>query len=140
MPDEDIDDDKYFAEEIAAARHKELKDTLRELATAIGQPKEDKAVAEAIKKSAAASQLVADAIKAIPQPKTPDVNVQFDHKSFVTSMQAIKDEIVESNKSVVTALENKPMVDEFKISQDQWGGMKTAKVIYKKASEITFKK
>lgn len=128
-----------FDRQVDINQRKELNSTLGKLATAISLPKEDKILADAVKESIKVSQAVADAIRNIPQPKTPDVNVQFNHKEFVTSMDKIADRIEAAINKGVEAQENKLMVDEFKIQNtDNW--TKTAKVIYKKQSEITIKK
>lgn len=135
----EVDDDE--AEKIiAATRHKELKESLKGLATAISQ-KEDKAVADALKEAAKGSQAVAQAIRDIPKPETPDVNVQFDHEKFVISMDKIADRIEKAIEKGVTAQENKLMVDEFIISAYGYNGQeRKAKVVYTPANKITFKK
>lgn len=139
MADEIDDIDEIeFEKETAATRHKELKGALRGLATAISQ-KNDTKVAEAIKESANASQAVAEAIKNIPQPKSPDVKVQISQQEIVTSLEAICKRIEESNKTVVDALENKLMVDSFEFTMD-YGNYKTAKVNYKPMSQISISK
>lgn len=120
-------------------KHDEIIYSLGKLATAISQSKEDRAVADALKEAAKGSQAVAQAIRDIPKPETPDVNVQFDHEKFVTSMDKIADRIEKAIEKGVTAQENKLMVNEFNFVYDQ-GAIKTAKVIYIPANKISTKK
>jgi len=140
-----IEVDKEEADEIIAINTfkeiKGMKIALGNLATAISQPKEDKAVADALKEAAKGSQAVADAIKAIPKPETPDVNIQFDHEKFVTSMDKIADRIEKAIDKGVEAQKNKLMVDEFIISAHGYNGQdRTAKVVYKPMKDIIIKK
>ena len=128
-----IEVDKEEADEIIAVNTfkeiKGMKIALGNLATAIST-KEDKAVADALKEAAKGSQAVAQAIRDIPQPKSPDVNVQFDHEKFVTSMDKIADRIEKAIEKGVTAQENKLVVSEFNFVYD-YGNIRTAKVVYK---------
>lgn len=146
MPDKrKIEVDKEEADELIAVNTfkeiKGMKIALGNLANAISQPKEDKAVAEALKEAAKGSQAVAQAIRDIPKPETPDVNVQFDHEKFVTSMDKIADRIERAIEKGVAAQENKLMVDEFIISAYGYNGQdRKAKVVYTPANKITFKK
>lgn len=129
------------AEMLEDDKHDEIVGKLGQIATALSNPKEDKAVAEALKEAAKGSQAVAQAIRDIPKPETPDVNVQFDHEKFVTSMDKIADRIEKAIEKGVTAQENKLMVDEFIISSHGYNGMdRKAKVVYTPANKITFKK
>jgi len=137
-----IEVDKEEADEIIAVNTfkeiKAMKTALGNLATAISQ-KEDKQLSEALKESANATKQVAQAIRDIPKPETPDVNVQFDHEKFVTSMDKIVERIEKAIEKGVTAQDTKLMVDEFKIENGNYGA-KTVKVIYKPISQITIKK
>jgi len=137
-----IEVDKEEADEIIAVNTfkeiKAMKTALGNLATAISQ-KEDKQLSEALKEAAKGSQAVAQAIRDIPQPKSPDVNVQFDHEKFVTSMDKIADRIEKAIEKGVTAQNTKLMVDEFNFTYD-YGNIKTAKLIYKPMNQITIKK
>jgi len=92
-----------------------------------------------LKEAAKGSQAVAQAIRDIPQPKSPDVNVQFDHEKFVTSMDKIAERIEKAIEKGVTAQDTKLMVDEFNFTYD-YGNIKTAKLIYKPMSQITVSK
>lgn len=135
-------DDKEFEELLADRRHKEVTVALRGIATLLNKPeKEDKAVADAIRESAKAQQAVAQAIKDIPQPKTPDVKVQISQQEIVTSLEGICKRIEDSNKSVVEAMEKKLYVDTFKVTNSGYNGNeKTINVIYKPMNQITIKK
>jgi len=135
-------EDKEFEELLADRRHKEVTVALRGIATLLNKPeKEDKAVADAIRESAKAQQAVAQAIKDIPQPKTPDVKVQISQQEIVTSLEGICKRIEDSNKSVVEAMEKKLYVDTFKVTNSGYNGNeKTINVIYKPMNQITIKK
>ena len=135
-------DDKEFEDLLAEKRHKEVTVALRGIATLLNKPeKEDKAVADAIRESAKAQQAVAQAIKDIPQPKTPDVKVQISQQEIVTSLEGICKRIEDSNRAVVEAMEKKLYVDTFKVTNSGYNGNeKTINVIYKPANQVTIKK
>ena len=135
-------EDKEFEELLADRRHKEVTVALRGIATLLNKPeKEDKAVADAIRESAKAQQAVAQAIKDIPQPKTPDVKVQISQQEIVTSLEGICKRIEDSNKSVVEAMARKLYVDTCKVTNSGYNGNeKTINVIYKPMNQITIKK
>ena len=135
-------DDREYAELVAEQTQDELKamnKVLVKLANNLSQPKEDKAVSDAIKESAKASQEVAKAIRDIPQPKTPDVKINFDHENFVTSMGKIADRIEESNKKTREAFENRPIPTKFDVVNDGWN-LKTVNIVYTTADKLTYKK
>lgn len=132
-------DDKDFDELLAEKRHKEQTGLLKGIATSLNKP-QDNGVVDAIKESTKATAGLIEAVKSIPKPEKPEVNIEFSPKEIVSSLQVICDKIVASNEKVIAALENKQLVDEFKMQQDQWGTTKTIKVIYKKASEIAYPK
>ena len=132
---EDIEFDDLLAEK----RHKEVASALKGIATLLNKP-QDNGVVDAIKDSTKATAGLIEAVKSIPKPEKPEVNIEFSPKEIVSSLQVICDKIVASNEKVIAALENRELVDEFKLQQDQWGTTKTIKVIYKKASEIAYPK
>ena len=133
-------DDIEFDELLADKRHKEITGRLGKLADALNKPeKEDKAVADGLKEAARASQAIAQAIRDIPKPESPDVNVQFDHKSFVTSMDKIADRIEASINKGIEAGEKKLYVDKFKI-RNMGGGTHEADVFYKPLKDVIIKK
>jgi hypothetical protein len=138
----EVDDDE--AEKIiAATRHKELTGSLKGIATLLNKPeKEDKAVADAIKASTEATKGLIQAVKDMPQPEKPEVNVSISQQEIVNSLKGICKEICDSNERVIDAINNKQIVDSFDITQkDNWNtANRTVKVIYKPASQITIKK
>ena len=123
------DDEQFFAEELRAKQHKEQMGVLKGIATSLNKP-QDNGVVDAIKESVRATAGLVDAVKNMPKPEKPEVNIEFNAREIVSSLQAICDKIVDSNNKVVAALENKQLVDEFKISQDNWGKINTVKVVY----------
>lgn len=140
MPDEiEDDDEQFFAEELRAKQHKEQMGVLKGIATSLNKP-QDNGVVDAIKESVRATAGLVDAVKNMPKPEKPEVNIEFNAREIVSSLQAICDKIVDSNNKVVAALENKQLVDEFKISQDNWGKINTVKVVYTPANKITYSK
>ena len=114
------DDEQFFAEELRAKQHKEQMGVLKGIATSLNKP-QDNGVVDAIKESVRATAGLVDAVKNMPKPEKPEVNIEFNNK-------------------VVAALENKHLVDEFKISQDNWGKINTVKVVYTPANKITYSK
>lgn len=132
---EDIEFDELLAEK----RHRELKKNLGDIANALSKPKEDAKVSEAIEKSSQATVQLVQAIKELPKPQKPEVNVNFDHNSFVASMSKIADRIEQSNKTVVKALNDKPMATQFNVEYD-YGNLRTVKIVYTTADKLTFKK
>ena len=133
------DDEQFFAEELRAKQHKEQMGVLKGIATSLNKP-QDNGVVDAIKESVRATAGLVDAVKNMPKPEKPEVNIEFNAREIVSSLQAICDKIVDSNNKVVAALENKQLVDEFKISQDNWGKINTVKVVYTPANKVTIKK
>ena len=132
-------DEQFFAEELRAKQHKEQMGVLKGIATSLNKP-QDNGVVDAIKESVRATAGLVDAVKNMPKPEKPEVNIEFNAREIVSSLQAICDKIVDSNNKVVAALENKQLVDEFKISQDNWGKINTVKVVYTPANKITYSK
>lgn len=133
------DDEQFFAEELRAKQHKEQMGVLKGIATSLNKP-QDNGVVDAIKESVRATAGLVDAVKNMPKPEKPEVNIEFNAREIVSSLQAICDKIVDSNNKVVAALEKKQLVDEFKISQDNWGKINTVKVVYTPANKITYSK
>ena len=135
------DDEQFFAEELRAKQHKEQMGVLKGIATSLNKP-QDNGVVDAIKESVRATAGLVDAVKNMPKPEKPEIGraVQQECRDRSPSLQAICDKIVDSNNKVVAALENKQLVDEFKISQDNWGKINTVKVVYTPANKITYSK
>lgn len=133
-------DDREFDELLADKRHKELTGALKGIATLLNKPeKDDKAIVDAIKKQGDSLDKVAAAIQNQPKPEKPEVNVVTDNKEIIPLLKEINDGQLELKKVIKEASENKPMVDKFEI-RNLGGGTHEAKVIYKPASQITFKK
>lgn len=123
--------DSQFNEKLADKRHKELTGAMGKVISAVNQ-KEDKAVAEAIKENARATQGLVQVIKDIPKVETPQVNVDVNQKEVITSLEGICNKIIESNNKLIEAFNKRPVVEEFKLEKDNYGNTKTVKVIYKK--------
>lgn len=134
-----IEVDKEEADEIIAVNTfkeiKAMKTALGNLATALSQPNEDKAIVDAIKKQGEALDKVATAIQNQPKPEKPEVNVELNNTEVVTLLREVK----EGQIALKEAFENKLMVSEFNFVYD-YGSIKTAKVVYTPANKITFKK
>lgn len=131
-------DDIEFDDLLAEKRHRELTSSLKGIATLLNKPN-DNSISEALNKNAEATRGLIQAVKDIPKPEKPEVNVEISQQEIVTSLKTICKEICDSNDRVIEALANKPMVEEFKIQNtDNW--TKTVKVVYKPANQITFKK
>jgi seryl-tRNA synthetase len=137
MSDQSVDiEEQQFAEAIAKARHKEQMGVLKGIATLLNKPEkpnDDKQIIDAINKQGAAIEKVAAAIQ--NQPK-PEVNVGLDSMEIVTLLREVK----QGQVAIIEAFGNRPMVEKFDFEKDNWGGIKTAKVIYTPANQITIKK
>ena len=123
-------EDKEFNSLLAEKRHKEVATTLKNIAALL---KDDKEIVDAIKgQSSVMKEALKEAFKKLP---TPEVKIEMDNKEYASLvdkiMEKVIDKIEQANKKVITTLENKTLVDEFLISQDQWGIVKTVKVVYK---------
>ena len=144
MPDEIIDiEEQQFAEELAKKRHKETMGALKGISSLLNKPQKEndnKDVVDAINKNIEVTKLLVQSIKEIPQPEKPEVNITVPQQEIITSLQGICDKIVASNEEVIKALNNKTLVDEFKIEKDQWGSFKTVKVIYKMNTQVMYSK
>jgi hypothetical protein len=131
-----IEVDKEEADEIIAVNTfkeiKGMKIALGNLATAISQPKEDKAIIDAINKQGDALDKVALAIQ--NQPK-PEKNVTTDNKEILPLLREIK----EGQIALKEAFENKLVVSEFNFVYD-YGNIRTAKVVYTPMKDIIIKK
>lgn len=123
-------DDIEFDELLADKRHRELSGALKGIATLLSKPN-DTGISEALNKNAEATKGLIQAVKDIPKPEKPEVNVEISQQEIVTSLKAICKEICDSNDKVIEALNNRPMVDSFKLETGNWG-QKIVKVIYKK--------
>ena len=137
----DIEDEKFEAL-LEQKRHNELKGLLIKLATAMSG-KDDGAVVKAIKEQSSDVRSLVTAIQNIPKPDTPkmpDVNVQFDHKHFVSSMDEIAKRIEQSNNKVIESLENRLLPDTFTMVKAWNGSTESVKVNYKQANLIVIKK
>jgi hypothetical protein len=132
--------DIEFNELLEEKRHRDLTVALRNIATSLNQPKSD-VVAEAIRQNNEATRGLIEAVKNLPKPEKPEVNVQVDNQKIITSLEDICGKIVASNKEVLEALKNKPMVHSFQVKPSGWNNTeKTINVIYQPASQITIKK
>ena len=109
-------------------RFKQQMGALKGIATLLNKPeKDDKAIVDAIKKQGESLDKVAAAIQNQPKPEKPEVNVTTDNKEILPLLKEIK----EGQLALIEAWKNRPIVDEFKFSTDNWGNYNSAKVIYK---------
>jgi len=125
------EEEEFF---LAENRHDEITSALGKLAAAISQPKNDKAIIDAINKQGNSIDRVAAAISNQPNP---EVNVQVSNQEIIPLLKEIK----EGNMAIKAALENKLYVDSFKVvNTGQYGSEKTINVNYKPMNQITIKK
>lgn len=126
----DIEDDD-FNELLAEKRHKELSGALKKIAMLLSEPiKSDNTLVEAIKNN---MNILNGLISVMNQQK--EVSVTVDNNALLPLLKEIK----EGNDRILTALNDKPIVDEFKVQNtDRY--TKTIEVIYKKSSQATLKK
>lgn len=132
-------DDKEFEDLLAEKRHKEVTQSLKGIATLLSKPEksnEDKQIIDAINKQGEAIERVAAAIQSQPKPEKPEVNVELNNTEVVTLLREVK----EGQKAIIEAFGNRPMVDKFDFEKDNWGNIKTAKVIYKPMNQVTISK
>jgi hypothetical protein len=135
------DDDKFEAL-LADKRHKELTGTMGKVLTELQKQKPDDGVRSAIEKQSKAIEGFADAIKKLPKPEKPEVNVEINNSELLPLLRDIKDSqkaIKEGYEAILEALDNKPMVSEFNFVYE-YGSVKTAKVVYTPANKIVYKK
>jgi prephenate dehydrogenase len=132
---------------IAENRHDEIIKSLGKVVTAMSN-QNDKALVDAINKQAEKFDDVAKAIQ-----EKPPVNIDLNTKDFVSSILLIRDEIIESNKKTVIALEDtKKSTDSLKEAIEtrllpdtfdlvrSYGITQSVKVNYKQANQIIIKK
>lgn len=140
MPNED---DIKFEALLADKRHKELTGTLKGLVTILSKEKPNDGIKEAIEKQSKAIEGFANAIKNIPKPEKqekPQVNVAVSNDNMISSIEKMCKEICDGQNKILKALEEKPIVDEFKLEKDQWGTTRTVKLVYKTAATINYGK
>lgn len=128
---------------IAENRHDEIIKSLGKVAAALSNIKEDKAVADAIKKSAERQESVMGKVStAIEKIKNLEVNVELDSKELLPLLRGIRDEQKankEDNRKILQALENRLLPDTFTLIKGYGGVTESVKINYKKASQIQFK-
>jgi hypothetical protein len=139
-----IEVEKEEAEEILAVNTfkeiKGMKEAFGKLATAINQKKDD-GVADAIKESTKATTGLIQAVKDIPKPETPEVNVEITNDKILPLIEKMCKEVCDSNEKVIQALNNRPIVDSFEVTAREYNGIgaKTIKVNYKPLNQVTSK-
>jgi hypothetical protein len=138
LKEKDIED-KKFEVLLEQKRHNELKVMLDKLTNAVSN-KEDKAIVDAINGQGIKMEALVKAIQNIPSPKIPDVKVEYNTKEFVSSVNKICLDIIESNNKVIKALENRILPDTFEMSRGYGGLVESVKVNYKKANLINIPK
>lgn len=77
------DDEQFFAEELRAKQHKEQMGVLKGIATSLNKP-QDNGVVDAIKESVRATAGLVDAVKNMPKPEKPEVNIEFNAREIVS--------------------------------------------------------
>lgn len=124
----DIEDDE-FNDLLADKRHRELSGSLKKIAVLLSQ-KDDGAMS-VIKSNMDAFGNIINLIKT----QQKEVTVTVNNNELLPLLREIK----EGNDRILTAMSNKPIVSTFIVENtDRY--TKTIEVIYKKASQATFKK
>lgn len=110
-------DDIEFEELLADSRHKELKKSLKDIASSLGK-KDNAEVVSALEKQTSAINGFAEAIKLLPAPKVnvqqPNVNVD------LSSLKEIADRILDGQNKIMVELKilNKPKKWEFEFKRN----------------------
>lgn len=129
------EDDKRFQALLQQKMHKELLDSLSGISAILSKHGQISDIEKAIKESAKASSdsisLIAKAISEMPKPDAPSVNVVNNNEEILASIQAVCNEIIESNNQVIKALSEPPKPVEAKIIRDSQGYMISVKFVYK---------
>jgi hypothetical protein len=135
LNEDEIDD---FEALLADKKRSDLVVIMGKVLTELQKQKPDDGVKAAIEKQGKAIEKVADAIANIPKPEKPEkpqVNVELNQTEILPLLKEIK----EGQIALIEAFNNKPMVSEFNFVYE-YGSVKTAKVIYKPANQITYSK
>ena len=123
---------------IAENRHREHSYLLKSIATALSKD-DDKEVIDAINKQGNNFGELIKAIKDIPQTELPEVNITLNPKEFVSSINKICKDILESNEKVIETLNTRLLPHSFILVKDSRGTTESVNVLYKPSNKITIK-
>ena len=127
-----------FERLLADKRHKEHSYLLKSIATALSKD-DDKEVIDAINKQGNNFGELIKAIKDIPQTELPEVNITLNPKEFISSINKMCEDILESNEKVIETITTRLLPDTFTFVRDYGGKTESVKVFYKQANKITIK-
>jgi hypothetical protein len=123
---------EQFTALLADKRHKELVSNLKSIVAKLSD-KNDKELIRAIMGQGDKIELLAKSILDMPPPA---VNIEYNEKEFVTFIQKISTDIIESNEKLIKVLENRMLPDTFTLIKTYNGTTESVKVNYKSAKEI----
>jgi hypothetical protein len=128
---------KEEADEILSeARHKELMKSFGSLLSALTkEEKQDTKIPDALEKQAKAIQGFVDAIKSLPKPEKPEVNVSVSNKEIVSSVEDLNKSLVEVLKENTLELRKyneRKLPESFETVRDRNGYTLLIKINYKK--------
>jgi hypothetical protein len=124
---------EQFTALLADKRHKELVSNLKSIVAKLSD-KNDKELIRAIMGQGDKIELLAKSILDMPPP---EVNIEYNEKEFVTFVQKISTDIIESNEKLIKVLENRMLPDTFTLIKTYNGTTESVKVNYKPAKTIT---
>ena len=127
-----------FERLLADKRHKEHSYLLKSIATALSKD-DDKEVIDAINKQGNNFGELIKAIKDIPQTELPEVNITLNPKEFVSSINKICKDILESNEKIIETLNTRLLPHSFILVKDSRGTTESVNVLYKPSNKITIK-
>ena len=127
-----------FERLLADKGHKEVSYLLKTIATALSKD-DDREVIDAINKQGSNFGELIKAIKNIPQSELPEVNVTLNPKEFISSINKMCEDILESNEKVIETITTRLLPDTFTFVRDYGGKTESVKVFYKQANKITIK-
>lgn len=133
-------DDNKFEALLIDRRHKELTSALGKVVSELQKKKPDDGIKEAIEKQSKSIEGFSNAIKNLPKPEKPEVNVNVSNDKMVSSINDMCKEICEGQNKILKALADRPLVDKFEIAKYYNGSIRTIKVIYKSENNVLYNK
>ena len=129
-------EDIEFDELLAARRHNELSDLLKDLKTLLSNPA-DTSITESIERHIGVVNELAKTLSVQKEIilKSPDVNVSVGTEKFVSSVEKLSVDLLEELKK----FNNRPIPSHFDVEYS-YGNMKTVRIVYTEAGKLNNKK
>lgn len=126
-----LKEDKEFEALLSDAKHEELTNALKDISVSLAEGDEN--IVNAIKEQGSTVEGLVEAIKNLPEPEAPIVEVN--QEEVISSIQQICTDIIASNNKVIEALENRMMPESFTLVKN-FGITESVKVQYKPANQL----